>query len=329
MNVSAIRLLFDYSAWAGAQVWRGIESLTEEQFVQENPYSRGSIRNQMVHIANTDARWMALVMGSQIPVILKPTDFPTREDVSRLWQVVYDNLEMQLEQLTHNMVIDPVQFVTTGGQLYAIPGWQALLHTINHGTDHRAQALYALNRMGAKTAEQDFIYYLREELPPRGFIKIDADMMRALLRYDAYATMRLVSEGISTLDAVGLDRDFHYAHGTVRGQLAHMMIAGQYWLERAFDTTINGSVSSIFAAAETFGATLTDKSIMEPVEYKTSTGQDTANLRWEMLFQLVNHGTDHRAQTLAMLHQLGAPTFEQDMMHFFNEYDDDDSDTGD
>ncbi len=38
------------------------------------------------------------------------------------------------------------------------------------------------------------------------------------------------------------------------------------------------------------------------------------NTRWQILLQGVNHGTDHRAQVLALLHQLGAPTLEQDFM---------------
>ena len=35
-----------------------------------------------------------------------------------------------------------------------------------------------------------------------------------------------------------------------------------------------------------------------------------------MLLHLVNHGTDHRAQMLAMLNSLGAPTFAQDYLHY-------------
>jgi uncharacterized damage-inducible protein DinB len=31
---------------------------------------------------------------------------------------------------------------------------------------------------------------------------------------------------------------------------------------------------------------------------------------------VVNHGTDHRAQVLRILYELGAPTFEQDIMEY-------------
>jgi uncharacterized damage-inducible protein DinB len=32
---------------------------------------------------------------------------------------------------------------------------------------------------------------------------------------------------------------------------------------------------------------------------------------WEVFFGVVNHGTNHNAQILALLHQYGAPTVEQ------------------
>ena len=37
---------------------------------------------------------------------------------------------------------------------------------------------------------------------------------------------------------------------------------------------------------------------------------------WEVLFHVLNHGTDHRAQVLAMLHHLGVPTWPQDYAIF-------------
>jgi uncharacterized damage-inducible protein DinB len=37
---------------------------------------------------------------------------------------------------------------------------------------------------------------------------------------------------------------------------------------------------------------------------------------WQILLQVVNHGTDHRAQLLALLHHLGVETFPQDYFFF-------------
>jgi uncharacterized damage-inducible protein DinB len=40
--------------------------------------------------------------------------------------------------------------------------WQVLLHVVNHGTDHRAQALRMLNDLGVKTVSQDYIFYVND-----------------------------------------------------------------------------------------------------------------------------------------------------------------------
>lgn len=37
---------------------------------------------------------------------------------------------------------------------------------------------------------------------------------------------------------------------------------------------------------------------------------------WQAVMQVVMHSMDHRAQTLAMLHSLGAPTVEQDYLNY-------------
>jgi len=44
------------------------------------------------------------------------------------------------------------------------------------------------------------------------------------------------------------------------------------------------------------------------------------NAVWEILLHVVNHATDHRAQMLAMLHQLGAPTLEHDFILYLWDY---------
>jgi uncharacterized damage-inducible protein DinB len=36
------------------------------------------------------------------------------------------------------------------------------------------------------------------------------------------------------------------------------------------------------------------------------------------MIQVANHSTDHRAQTLRLLHDLGAPTFGQDYLRYLD-----------
>ena len=60
-----------------------------------------------------------------------------------------------LAQLQDDMLFDkPIQEPEEDKNLIVS---QALLHVVNHGTDHRAQVLRLLNDLGVKTAYQDII----------------------------------------------------------------------------------------------------------------------------------------------------------------------------
>lgn len=64
-------------------------------------------------------------------------------------------------------------------------------------------------------------------------------------------------------------------------------------------------------------ATLTDAELDRVVEYiSVSRGTQFRNRVWELLFQWFNHSTDHRAQTLALIHQLGGETSAQDYIFY-------------
>jgi uncharacterized damage-inducible protein DinB len=54
---------------------------------------------------------------------------------------------------------------------------------------------------------------------------------------------------------------------------------------------------------------LFDKPIKEPEE-------DRDLIVWQVLLHVVNHGTDHRAQLLRLLHDLGVKTTSQDFIFY-------------
>ena len=154
-SINYIRTLFDYDQALYRRVWESIMQLTDAQFVQEVDYSHGSIRNQIVHVATVDERWLRGLheQPDARQFNLDPTDYPTRESARVLWD------STALKVTDYVAALDAGDLERQPQGMYG-PVWQVLAHMVNHGTDHRAQILRLLHDFGAPTFDQDLVLYL-------------------------------------------------------------------------------------------------------------------------------------------------------------------------
>lgn len=155
MNIELVRTLVAYDRALYARVWDSIMRLTPDQFLHDVPYSHGSLRHQMVHVAVVYVRWLRALQGvpNARAYTLNPADYPTREATRALWEMtskdLYDYV-LGLEEAALGRIVP-----AAGG-----PMWQVLEHLALHGADHRAQMLRILHDFGAPTFDQDLILYL-------------------------------------------------------------------------------------------------------------------------------------------------------------------------
>jgi uncharacterized damage-inducible protein DinB len=161
MNADAFRHLYDYHFSENRKTWdRYVTQLSDEQFTGHVDYSRGSVRDQILHLISCDNVWFSGLRGVEIPEDLNPADFPDRESIRARWDSVEQSMRDYLAELRDDMLFDkPLE-----GEDKDLILWQVLLHVVNHGTDHRAQLLRLLNDLGVKTAYQDYIFYVYEHL---------------------------------------------------------------------------------------------------------------------------------------------------------------------
>ena len=121
-----------------------------------------------------------------------------------------------------------------------------------------------------------------------------------------------------------------YSLGSLRNQLLHVIEVDYRWLARLQylplpelldesdfpdQATLRPTWDAIRADVLAYTNALTDDDLEDVVELDfPKRGGSQRNLRWQILLHVVNHGTDHRAQILARLHELGAQTIEQDLI---------------
>ena len=153
ISVELIRTFIDYHIDTTRRVWDSIDQITEEQFLADDAYSRGSIRNLMVHLASVDRRWLAGLKNLEDVGHLKFEDYETRSAARHIFENVMKDLAEYSSTLTEADLNSPNKKI-------AEPRWQILLHIINHGTDHRSTVLHRLHEFGAPTFDQDLVIWL-------------------------------------------------------------------------------------------------------------------------------------------------------------------------
>lgn len=156
MNADAFRHFYNYHFWSNRRIWdEYLSKISDEQFIQPLNYSRGSIRDQMVHLINCENAWFSGLSGADFPEDADPAQFADRQAILAFGDRVEGMVRGYLGRLQDEMLFTrPMEGEDAG--LYV---WQVLLHVVNHGTDHRAQILRQLNDLGVQTEWQDYIFY--------------------------------------------------------------------------------------------------------------------------------------------------------------------------
>jgi uncharacterized damage-inducible protein DinB len=164
MRPHEISTLFDYGYWAFEKVWDCIMQLSDEQFVQEIGYSKGSIRHQVVHMMSATQRWIIRLKQEPMQPHLAFEDYDTRAAVKSKWDELRADAMAYINSLSEADLDAIIPWELPARNLAAENArWEILLHAANHATDHRAQILAMLNQhFSIETPEQDMLFYLLE-----------------------------------------------------------------------------------------------------------------------------------------------------------------------
>jgi len=147
--------------------------------------------------------------------------------------------------------------------------------------------------------------------------------------YDAWATDRILAQA-AKLTPEQFTTAASAALPSVRQLLAHTLIAQMLWRTRFETGTSNVGVRSEDSldmetlrqrwveerrAMRAHLDTLTDDDLGRPFRFERR-GETAELTRWQILFQLINHGTQHRAEVAAILTDYGHSPGDLDFFFF-------------
>lgn len=150
-----------------------------------------------------------------------------------------------------------------------------------------------------------------------------ADNIRNLFDYHFRANRKIWDECIAPMSEKQFREKMDYSLGSIRNQCVHMWNIDERWFCGFRGVDVVGFANPVHygtkavvrrewdrveATMKEYLATVQDEDLQKPYA--------DGLLKWQVFFHLINHGTDHRAQVLAMLNQIGVKTFPQDYVFF-------------
>ena len=161
MNTQDIQTLYRYNRWANTKILASASQVTQEQFLAEAPYPHGGLRGTLVHLLFAEWIWRTRWQGSSPTVRFQPDEFPTFEALKTRWLQEEQSLMQFVEGLNDEQLNSPFAYRTTKGIPQESILWHAMVHVVNHGTQHRAEAAAMLTDFGCSPGDVDLIYFLQ------------------------------------------------------------------------------------------------------------------------------------------------------------------------
>jgi uncharacterized damage-inducible protein DinB len=148
---------------------------------------------------------------------------------------------------------------------------------------------------------------------------LSTQMFHELFEYH-YALYDRIWESLEALTDAHYHQSHDYSRGSLHDQMFHAVATDRAWLrgiqgyprKPAIDPAdyphlqaVRQLFEEVRVAVEAYIASLTETELERvPEQFYGPV--------WQVLLHVVNHGTDHRAQILRLLHEFEVPTFDQD-----------------
>jgi uncharacterized damage-inducible protein DinB len=155
VEADEIRSLFAYDRWATRRVLAVLDGLDSAEWSRSHVVGDRGLGGILVHHLGASQRWRIGLetQGADEGPEPELEPLPTIDELRDRWQAEWVAVDAWLPTLTDGLV----QYVHEG-----VPVWQMLVHVVNHGTQHRAEAAALLTAEGRSPGELDLINYAEE-----------------------------------------------------------------------------------------------------------------------------------------------------------------------
>lgn len=331
----ALNELYAHNDWARDKLLSIAVHLTDAQLDRKFDMGLGALRHTLHHLWAAERVWLDRWID---PSRARFVEFEPELSMTALherWRQVSVDRAAFVARLTPADLDRSITYQNNKGETNTFVMRPMLLHVVNHGIHHRAQAINMLRHLDASLKPgADYIFMKVEqagstpERPDALTPPLDTRTIRDFYAFGDWATGRLLAAA-EKLTAEQLDRPFPIGMGSIRKNLVHIRDAEKWWSDNwrdgpsrqfpAADETISiAALRTTFAdtarARDAMLASFGDADLNRIVEASPRPGVVRRFSIGVTMLQLCCHGAHHRAQTINMLRHAGGETPATDVL---------------
>lgn len=155
MRADEIRFLFAYDRWATRRVLVQLDGVDDTVWGRTNVVDERGLGGILVHHLGASQRWRIAfeTQGEEEGPEPEREPLPTITELRERWEEEWSAVDAWLSTISDEFV---------GYAFEGVPVWQMLVHVVNHGTQHRAEAAALLTAEGMSPGQLDLIDYAEE-----------------------------------------------------------------------------------------------------------------------------------------------------------------------
>ena len=163
MRQSELVFLYEYSRWATQRILDAAEGIADGEFCAPYAPQFESLRSILVHTYGAEWIWRRRCEDGVSPAAMPAAEeFAGFAALRTRWLAEVEDMRLYIDGLSDTQIDATMSYRTTSGRDMRAPLWQVLLHVVNHGTQHRAEAALILTAMGRSPGDVDLIVYVRQ-----------------------------------------------------------------------------------------------------------------------------------------------------------------------
>ncbi len=155
MQADEVRFLFAYDRWATRRILAVLAGLDAEVWGRTHVVDERGLGGILVHQFGAAQRWRHSFQDTGEEPEPEREPLPSIDELRAAWEAEWAAVDAWLAEMSQGFV----DYVHEG-----VPVWQMLVHVVNHGTQHRAEAAALLTAEGRSPGDLDLIDYAESQV---------------------------------------------------------------------------------------------------------------------------------------------------------------------